>query len=304
MEGFMPISMADRAQIEQVLANNPTQASEFTFAYLYMWQCDFNFQYVIQDGWLLIISESGYDIPFALCPLPVSGVFEPAAFHDAINWLRVRFELVRRPLVFGRVEEKHLSWFNTYPCAEFTIERSDRTADYLYDGDALRELAGRKYSAKRNHISQFIRRYPDYEIVEIDASHLDACREIFELWCRERNCECDSPESCERYACDRLLDVWDELNLRGILLRVDGRFEAFTIGEAVRDDTVVIRFEKANSQIHGLYTVLNRDFLVRDWMKMTAVNREEDMGIEGLRKAKQSYHPCRMIQKYTLFLQY
>jgi hypothetical protein len=304
MEGFMPISMADRAQIEPVLKNNPTQASEFTFAYLYMWQCDFGFQYVIRNGWLLIISESSYDIPFALCPLPVAGGYEPAAFHDAINWLRQQFERAGRPLVFGRVEEKHLPWFNSYPCAEFTIERSDRTADYLYDGEALRELAGRKYGSKRNHISQFVRQYPDYEIVAVGPQNLDACREIFEQWCLERHCECDSPESCERYACNRLLDVWEELDLKGILLRVDGRFEAFTIGEALRDDTVVIRFEKANGQIHGLYTILNRDFLVRDWPGMAAVNREEDMGIEGLRKAKQSYRPCRMIQKYTLFLQY
>ncbi len=304
MNGFTPIRMEDRALIEPVLAQNPTQASEFTFAYLYMWQCDFGFQFVIRDGWLLIISESNYDIPFALCPLPVAGAFDAPSFHEAINWLHGQFANSGRPLVFGRVEERHLSWFNGYPCAEFTIERSDRTADYLYDGDALRELGGRKYGAKRNHISQFLRSYPDYEIIPVGPENLDECRRIFALWCQERNCECDSPESCERYACNRLLDVWEQLDLKGILIQLNGQFEAFTIGETLREDTVVIRFEKANGSIHGLYAILNRDFLVRDWAAMSSVNREEDMGIEGLRKAKQSYRPSRMIEKYTLFLQY
>ena len=92
--------------------------------------------------------------------------------------------------------------------------------------------------------------------------------------------------------------------MKGILLRVNGRFEAFTIGERLNDETAVIRYEKGNGEIHGIYTVLNRDFLQQDWGKAAFVNREEDMGMEGLRKAKQSYHPCRMVDKYTLFLQY
>ena len=91
--------------------------------------------------------------------------------------------------------------------------------------------------------------------------------------------------------------------MKGILIRIDGKFEAFTIGESLDEETVVIRFEKANGDIHGLYAILNRDFLMRDWAQFAFVNREEDMGIEGLRKAKQSYNPSRMIDKYTLFLQ-
>ena len=303
MNGFLPIQIEDRLQIESILERNPTQASEFTFAYLYMWQCDYRFQYVIRNGWLLIVSESTYDIPFALCPVPESGKYDRASFDDSVDWLRKQFESSARPLVFGRVEEKRLPWFNGYCCSEFTIERSDRTADYVYEGNALRELPGRKFGSKRNHISQFLRKYPDYEVVEVGPQNLDECRRIIYEWCQARNCICGSPESCERYACNRMLDAWEQLNMKGILIRIDGKFEAFTIGESLDEETVVIRFEKANGDIHGLYAILNRDFLLKEWAQFAFVNREEDMGIEGLRKAKQSYNPSRMIDKYTLFLQ-
>lgn len=304
MDGFKPVEIGDRVHIDPILVKNPSQASEFTFAYLYMWQCDYRFQYVIRNGWLLIVSESTYDIPFALCPLPVNGLFDRDGFDASVHWLRKRFAANGRPLVFGRVEEKRLPWFDGFACAEFTIERSDRTADYVYDADSLRDLPGRKYGSKRNHISQFLRHHPGYEIVPVGPENLDECRRIIEQWCLARNCTCGSPESCERYACNRMLDSWEQLDMQGILLCVDGRFEAFTIGEALDPETVVIRYEKANGEIHGLYAILNRDFLQNNWPGSRFVNREEDMGIEGLRKAKESYHPCRMVQKYTLFLQY
>jgi uncharacterized protein len=304
MNGFMPVEIWDRVHIEPILAKNPTQASEFTFAYLYMWQCDYGFQYVVRDGWLLIVSESTYDIPFALCPLPWNGQFVQQGFDEAVHWLRRQFAASGRPLVFGRVEEKRLPWFNGFACAEFTIERSDRTADYVYEAEALRELPGRKYGSKRNHISQFLRHHPDYEIVPVGEENLDECRRIIDQWCKARNCTCGSPESCEKYACNRMLDQWGKLDMQGILLRVDGMFEAFTIGELLDDRTVAIRYEKANGEIHGLYAILNRDFLQKFGPAICHVNREEDMGIEGLRKAKESYHPCLMIQKYTLFLQH
>jgi len=188
--------------------------------------------------------------------------------------------------------------------AEFITERSDRTADYVYEGDALRELPGRKYGSKRNHISQFIRQVPDYEVVPVEKGNLDECRRIIEEWCRARDCTCESPENCERHACNEMLDQWDLLDMKGILIRVNNRFEAFTIGERLNADTIAIRYEKGNGDIHGIYTVMNRDFLQQVWQDAVFVNREEDMGLEGLRKAKLSYYPCHMVDKYTLFLQY
>ncbi len=304
MNGFQNIGISDRAHIEPfLLANNP-QASELTFAYLYMWRHDYRFQYVIHDNHLLVVSESTYDIPFVLCPLPAEGRYEPEAFSRVVHWLQERFDEAGKQLVFGRVEEGRLPWFAQVAWAEFITERSDRTADYVYEGDALRELPGRKYGSKRNHISQFLRQYPDYEIVPVGMENRDECRRLIDEWCKERGCTCESPESCERQACNEMLDIWDHLDMKGILLRINGRYEAFTIGERLNDETAVIRYEKGNGEIHGIYTVLNRNFLQRDWGTVAFVNREEDMGMEGLRKAKQSYHPCRMVDKYTLFLQY
>lgn len=304
MNGFQQIDIRDRAQIETILQANSSQASELTFAYLYMWQHDYRFRFTVWEGHLMVVSESSYDIPFALCPLPADGKFNREAFSRAVRWLHEYFTGQGRQLVFGRVEESRLSWFNQMPWADFTIERSDRTADYVYEGSALRELSGRKYGSKRNHISQFVRQYPEYEVVPVGPDNLDECRRIIEEWCKAHDCTCESPESCEKHACNKMLDVWGQLEMKGMLIRIAGRFEAFTIGERLNADTAVIRYEKGNADFHGIYTVLNRDYLVRDWPDIAFVNREEDMGIEGLQKAKLSYHPCRMVVKYTLFLQY
>lgn len=304
MNGFQQIDITDREQIAAILNANKSQASELTFAYLYMWQFDYRFEFTIREGLLLVVSGSAYDIPFALCPLPVDGRYDPETFSRALHWMQECFAAEGKQLVFGRVEESRLPWFSQIPWTDFTIERSDRTADYVYEGSSLRELTGRKYGSKRNHISQFVRQYPDYEVVPVGPDNLDECRRIIDEWCKAHDCTCESPESCERYACNKMLDVWGQLGMTGILIRFGGRFEAFTIGERLNADTAVIRYEKGNADFHGIYTVLNRDYLVRDWPDAAYVNREEDMGIEGLQKAKLSYHPCRMVVKYTLFLQY
>lgn len=303
MNGFTEISIQDRGFIEEILNKNTFEASEITFAYLYMWQCDYGFQYALKDGWLLLISESSYDIPFALCPIPTDGQFERKSFDAIVSWLNERFAQEKRHLVFGRVEEKFVPWFSGMAGAEFTIERSDLTADYVYDASLLRELPGRKYSSKRNHISQFIRQFPDAEVIEVSSMNLDICRQIIADWCAGRGCTCGSPESCEKYAFNRMLDVWDELDMSGIILKVSGIYSAFTVGERLTPDTAVIRYEKAIGEIHGIYAYLNREYLRSFWPDVVKVNREEDMGMEGLRKAKLSYYPIHMIEKYTLFLQ-
>ena len=98
------------------------------------------------------------------------------------------------------------------------------------------------------------------------------------------------------------MNNFEKLDCKGALIKVDGRYEAYTIGEALNSDTAVIHIEKANSQIQGLYAFINQQFCEREWEHMKYINREEDLGIEGLRKAKLSYNPVSFVNKYSVFI--
>ncbi len=303
MKGFKPISLEDQVILEPILQKYQSESSEYTFAYIYMWRHDYGFSYAIHNNYLVIISESGYDIPFALCPIPIDTVYETNSFSEIVHWLKAEFKENNYQFVFARVHEPLLQWFYNITSLNIEYELSDKTSDYVYSVESMVHLTGKKLSSKRNHINQFIRNYPDYEIVEISNEHLSECCRIMKEWCEARHCTCNSPEGCERHAFNQLADSWEYMPVNGILLKINDKFEGFTVGEKLNDTTVVIRYEKGNVDIHGIYAVLNRDYINRSWSEMKCVNREEDMGIEGLRRAKSSYIPSHMIRKFIVTIQ-
>jgi hypothetical protein len=120
-------------------------------------------------------------------------------------------------------------------------------------------------------------------------------------WCEEKDCDCQEGEYCEREANLELLKNFKTLGCKGALIKVDGAFEAFTVGEMLNKDTAVIHIEKAKDSIDGLYTLINQQFAQREWSQTTYINREQDLGLEGMRRSKLSYHPVRLIEKYTVY---
>lgn len=301
IECYRPVSLEDKEFFDEVFRINQPEASELTFIYLFIWKADYRFSWTVHDGMLLIVSQSRIDIPFALQPLPIDGHMTVQRLENAVRFLGHTFAFAGKRLVFSRMDVAVLEWFRQIRNVDFTVEQSPNTSDYVYDGNDLRTLAGKRYSAKRNHISQFRRAWPEAELVPITSAHAADCMEIFNRWCAANDCDCDQPENCEKYAFRMLMDNWDRLNANGVLIRVNGRYEAFTVGESLNGDTVVIRFEKGNSEVHGIYTYLGQAYLNTSWPDVKWVNREEDMGIEGLRRSKQSLYPARMLEKVTVF---
>jgi len=174
--------------------------------------------------------------------------------------------------------------------------------DYIYNTSDLIELRGKKYDGKRNHIKRFKRLYSDHEYVEMTTEHIDDCLRIMYDRCAENGCAClhGQAYACDRMPSEELLNNFGELDCNGALIKIGSRFEAFTIGEALNSDTAVIYIEKANVAFQGIYTYINQQFVEREWAGMKYINREEDDGVPGLRKAKLSYHPVRLIEKYTI----
>lgn len=123
------------------------------------------------------------------------------------------------------------------------------------------------------------------------------CIPLAKEWLERQRCE-DRIMQAELFAVEQALSQFDALSLSGGIIRIDGMVKSFTVGEALCEDTAVIHIEKADPSIAGLYQMINREYLAHAWPQMSFVNREEDMGIDGLRAAKQSYRPVRMVEKY------
>ncbi len=193
------------------------------------------------------------------------------------------------PEMFAQIEE----W---YP-GRYKIEYNRDEADYLYEYKTLSELKGKKLHGKRNHINRFEEKFPNYEYEAIDDTNYKECIELAFNWEKENNPDGAEDKIYERDIIAKALKDREILGLIGGLIRVDGRVIAFTLGEPINDSCFVVHFEKAYADIQGAYPMINREFVRRQLKGYKYINREEDLGIPGLRHAKTSYQPVRLVEK-------
>ncbi|NMA66412.1 MAG: DUF2156 domain-containing protein [Clostridiaceae bacterium] len=300
MTNFKPLTIEERDLFTDIFKNYQPVTSELSFSYLYMWRGDYNLSWDIIEDYLCLVSKSEYYSPFAFCPIPVDGKKNDLNFRKALNALEEHFAKENLTLIFGRVPEGLLADLQSVYQERIEVEFLDWASDYVYEVSNLISLPGKKLRKKRNHINKFLREYGSYEYVPIDETNKNECRRIFEEWC-DKNDNCNERRvSCERMACYELINNWSKLPLKGAFIKVNGNFEAFTIGEKLNDYTAVVHVEKGNSDIHGIYPLINRDFCINEWRDLKYINREEDMGIEGLRKSKLSYNPDLMVKKFLV----
>lgn len=182
----------------------------------------------------------------------------------------------------------------------FLYQESRNDYDYVYFLEKLVTLRGKKLQAKRNHINRF-KANNNWSFEEITPENLGECWEMNEKWCKSNDCADDEKLSEEYCAVRRCFKNYAPLGLEGGLIRVDGRVIAFTMGDVLNSDTYVIHIEKAFAEIQGAYQIINQEFaalIQRRYPSLIYVNREEDAGLEGLRKAKLSYHPDKMEIKF------
>lgn len=189
----------------------------------------------------------------------------------------------------------------------FSIKHQAAYDDYVYRVDDLADLQGNRYSKKRNLIKQFQREYGDAGRVAIETigpDNTEACLVFLEEWCQERDCDADEQVdlSCEKQAAINTLMHYDAYDLSGILLRIDGKVSAFGISSPLTPDMATLQYEKAFGSIKGLYQYFDNACARMLFNGFTYLNKESDMGIPGLAKAKKSYHPCRMVHAVKLIL--
>ena len=177
--------------------------------------------------------------------------------------------------------------------------------DYLYRTEDMALLKGNRYAGKRNWINRFWKVYRQRVLVEsIDVKDIDECLAFLEEWCQVNDCGKESNEGlfCEKQATIQALRNIDRLGFQGILVRIDGKVAAFGICSGLTEDIGILSFEKANADIEGLYQFLDNECAKRLFTGYRFINKESDMGLPGLAKSKQSYHPMEMVKSYCLTL--
>jgi len=188
-----------------------------------------------------------------------------------------------------------------YP-GRFEIRFDRDYSDYVYDIEDLAELRGRKYHRKRNHDRRFYDAFPHCEAVPLNAENLPQAKALAQKWYADRLQEDTEGEfDMERAALEKALEHREEMGLEGLVLLNDGEALALTLGSRLSADTFDVHFEKAGRDVEGAYAAVNRAFaryIRNKYPDIRYLNREEDMGLEGLRSAKESYYPHHMTEKW------
>lgn len=295
---FKEITINDIDIFKKYLLEGNYNSSEMTFTNFFMWRDFYNFRLLECKNMLCVISLQEDMEPFAFMPI---GNPKQEEFDEVLLLLYEYFRKNNWKLIFKRVDEQKLYYFSNH--LNLTLEAVyDRdSSDYVYLAEDLITLKGKKYHGKRNHINSF-KTYYEHEYVEFDKKYIDECIRINEEWFEQRNTEMNKGILAELIANKELLNNYEELGCKGALFKIDGKFEGYTIGEKLNQDMAIIHIEKANNEIRGLYNYINQQFCENEWNNTIYINREQDLGIEGLRKAKLSYHPTKMINKYNIFI--
>lgn len=288
---FQQIKLSDRPLFDASYRSCRHEGSESSFTNLFIWRKPLDIVWAkIEKAICVVVLQDGP--VYALHPCAPEREDSVQAARLLADWFRQQgHPLLIKGLELGLAEmlaEEFPSW---------KIEHDRPEDDYIYSVKELTELKGRKFEAKRHHIKTFLRQNYNYAYEPMNGQNALECIPLAKEWLERQRCE-DRIMQAELFAVEQALAQFDALNLSGGIIQIDGKIKSFTVGEALCEDTAVIHIEKADPMIPGLYQMINREYLSHAWPQMTFVNREEDMGIAGLRAAKQSYRPVRMVEKY------
>ncbi|MEW6350389.1 MAG: phosphatidylglycerol lysyltransferase domain-containing protein [Thermodesulfobacteriota bacterium] len=289
MHEYKPISASDKPLFDKYFESDAPETSELTFTNLFMWRDLYRPMWREHEGCLLVLLA--HEQPFGLPPV---GKGDKRAALDALAEDMAARDIapqVRR--VAKTFVEAHVD------SARYEIIPDRDHSDYVYLTENLIRLPGNKYHRKKNHVNRFVKNYR-FEYRPLDSILVKAFLDLQENWCEFKSCDEDPSLDAENHAVHEALTHVELLGFEGGAILIDGQVEAFALGELLNPDTVVIHIEKANPEIPGLYSTINQRYCQETWSTVKYVNREQDLGLEGLRKAKLSYYPDHLVEKCTL----
>jgi hypothetical protein len=290
-----PLGLEDREAVSAHLAGLGPRQSELTFTNLFMWRDAYQLRITHMEEAAVIFSWMADPEDSFLLP-PLGGNANAETVRRCFEYMS---EAGHNPRL-TRATKEDLARLGISD-EQFAVEPDRDQWDYVYLVRDLVELSGNRYHRKRNHLEQFTRDH-EFEYLPLTAELVSQCQELQDRWCDEKHCDLVATLRAEARAVKEVLEKFELLGVTGGCIEVEGKIEAFTLGELLNPDTVVIHIEKANAAFHGLYQIINQQFLEREWANARYVNREQDLGVPGLRRAKESYHPHHMVEKFVAIL--
>lgn len=294
MLSFKEIEIKDKELITSYTLHSARRNCDLSFSNLCSWRFLYHTQYATLKGFLILKFWASGKLVYMM----------PIGEGELKEVLEAMIEDAHQ-------EGEHFCMLGvcTNMCADieaampnmFHFETDRDYADYLYLRTDLTTLSGKKFQSKRNHVNKFRRTY-NYEYVPLTADRIQECLDLEAEWCKVNHCDQQEGTGNERQALIYALHHFEELGLTGGILHVDGRNVAFTFGMPINQDTFGVHVEKADTRIDGAYAMINQEFSSRIPEQYIYINREEDLGIEGLRKAKLSYQPTLILDKYMACL--
>lgn len=294
---FKCLTIEDKEIIEKYVDRERLESYEYLFSSLYMWRKLDNVKYAIADDTLVIEKNEEGKGTFYAQPMK----YDKENLTQLIDMLIERNEnYTDRDYLFGDVDESFIEDLKKYTDYKIEVKEDIDDYEYVYNTNDLIELKGKKYHGKKNHVNSFEKTY-GYEIKTIDNEKvIKDCIALLHKWHDEVAVTVDKEMLME---IDAIKDLFSELHffdLKSIAVYVDGELAGFAVGEKVNDKMAVIHVERGEVEYKGIYAFLNRQFLIQSFSDTEYVNRQEDTGNAGLRKAKQSYHPVKMVKKYLI----
>lgn len=292
---FQPISLEHRNLFLKFQSQSELPLSDFNFTNLWIWRFAREISFAHIEECLIIRTIYPNQEPYYFFPLGENYGKALKSLFDIVPHARLKS--------LSLMQAQYLKEnFNL----SFSPNR-DRF-DYVYSIPELIALSGRKYHKKKNHLNKFLQTYPDFIFEEMQEDHLNELRETYQKWF-DHHPNQDGDLRAEKAGIEAVLQDFKTLNqpsedglfaLKGGILRVKGEIIAFSFAEALSKESIVVHIEKANAAYVGVFQAINQQFLSHLWGEYQWANREEDLGIEGLRKAKLSYQPIHLLEKYEI----
>ena len=289
MIDFQYPTLQDKFWVSNILKNCSYYSSDCCFGTIYMWADAYKIKISRHKGFLLRFYESKE--PYYGFPLGNGDL------NGAIDLLSkdAKKRNIKFKLLVSNDDMKELIVNHVFLKFDYNSNRD--IFDYIYSVSDLSKLNGKKYHSKRNHISKFNSLY-NWEYKDINSSNINQCKLFIQKWFNNNILQKGMDMEKEYHAIFKALDSFNELNLLGGIIKVESNIVALTIGEEINKNVFLIHFEKADYNYIGSYTIINKEFALKHLQSYKYINREEDMGIEGLRKSKLSYHPIELLSKY------
>lgn len=263
----------------------------------YIWKDYYDTRYYINEYglvWIYRIKNQVFSsVPLCTDENLVASFYEMKEYFNRVLGEKLKLYLI----------DEHTKDILNLPKDKFLVEEERDYFDYLYNAKELMALSGKKYHKKKNHVNGFLKEYENrYRVKIADKSDVEHIKEFLIRWHNKRNIIDEyNRDDYELKGIFYVLEHCDMLKYKMMVVYVDDVIEGFTLGTYLREEkTAYIHVEKANPDIRGLYAFINREFLKNCFSEAEYVNREDDMGLEGLRKAKLSYNPIELIKKYTI----